>query len=91
MLGSLVFGAIWAVTETRVDLSDQLRLLLLVGFMGGFTTFSSFAFETTQMMNNSGWLVAAGNIVLQNALGIAAVLGGIALGRLLASGIESLA
>ena len=91
VLGSLVFGAIWAVTETRVDLSDQLRLLLLVGFMGGFTTFSSFAFETTQMMNNSGWLIAAGNIVLQNALGIAAVLGGIALGRILASGIESLA
>ena len=91
VLGSLVFGAIWAVTETRVDLSDQLRLLLLVGFMGGFTTFSSFAFETTQLMDNSGWLIAAGNIALQNALGIAAVLGGIALGRLLASGIESLA
>ena len=90
MLGSLVFGAIWAVTETRVDLSDQVRLLLLIGFMGGFTTFSSFAFETTQMMNNSGWLVAAGNIALQNVLGIAAVLGGIALGRLLASGIENL-
>ena len=91
VLGSLVFGAIWAVTETRIDLSDQLRLLLLVGFMGGFTTFSSFAFETTQLMDNSGWLIAAGNIALQNALGIAAVLGGIALGRLLASGIESLA
>ena len=90
MLGSLVFGAIWAVTETRVDLSDQVRLLLLIGFMGGFTTFSSFAFETTQLMNNSGWLVAAGNIALQNVLGIAAVLGGIALGRLLASGIENL-
>ena len=90
MLGSLVFGAIWAVTETRVDLSDQVRLVLLVGFMGGFTTFSSFAFETTQLMNNSGWLVAAGNIALQNVLGIAAVLGGIALGRLLASGIENL-
>ena len=91
VLGSLVFGAIWAVTETRIDLSDQLRLLLLVGFMGGFTTFTSFAFETTQLMDNSGWLIAAGNIALQNALGIAAVLGGIALGRLLASGIESLA
>ena len=90
VLGSLVFGAIWAVTETRVDLSDQVRLLLLIGFMGGFTTFSSFAFETTQLMNNSGWLVAAGNIALQNVLGIAAVLGGIALGRLLASGIENL-
>ena len=90
VLGSLVFGAIWAVTETRVDLSDQVRLLLLIGFMGGFTTFSSFAFETTQLMNNSGWLVAAGNIALQNVLGIAAVLGGIALGRILASGIENL-
>ena len=90
VLGSLVFGAIWAVTETRVDLSDQVRLLLLIGFMGGFTTFSSFAFETTQLMNNSGWLVAAGNIALQHVLGIAAVLGGIALGRLLASGIENL-
>ena len=56
-----------------------------------FTAFSSFAFETTQLMDGSGWLVAAGNVVLQNAPGIAAVLGGIALGRLFASGIESLA
>ena len=59
--------------------------------MDGFTTFSSLAFVTTQLMDDSGWLVAARNILLQNTLGITAVIGGIALGRLLASGIESLA
>ena len=91
VLGSFAFGFIWTVLGAHNGLSTQLRLLLLVGFMGGFTTFSSFAFETTDLFENSGWLVAAGNILLHNLFGIVAVLGGLALGRLLTSLIEGLA
>jgi CrcB protein len=91
VLGSFAFGFIWAVFGAHNGLSAQLRLLLLVGFMGGFTTFSSFAFETTELLENSGWLVAAGNILLHNLFGIVAVLGGLVLGRLLASLIEGMA
>jgi CrcB protein len=55
----------------------------LIGFMGAFTTFSTFAFETGQMLDDSEWLLAAANILLQNVLGIFLVLAGMALGKLI--------
>ena len=91
VLGSFAFGFIWAVVGVHNGPSTQLRLLLLVGFMGGFTTFSSFAFETTKIFDDSGWWLAAANILMQNVFGIAAVISGIALGRLLNSLIEGVA
>tara|TARA_B100000029_G_scaffold313060_1_gene305537 strand:+ start:1205 stop:1612 length:408 start_codon:yes stop_codon:yes gene_type:complete len=91
VLGSFAFGFIWATVGVHNGPSSQLRLLLLVGFMGGFTTFSSFAFETIKLFDESGWWLAAGNILMQNLFGIAAVISGIALGRLLNSLIEGVA
>jgi len=91
VLGSFAFGFIWAVVGVHNGPNTQLRLLLLVGFMGGFTTFSSFAFETTKLFDDSGWWLAAGNILMQNLFGIGAVISGIALGRLLNSLIEGVA
>ena len=81
-LGCLLFGIIWALAEERMIISGQTRLILLVGFMGAFTTFSTFAFETSQMLDDSQWLFAAANLLVQNVLGIALVLLGIAMGRL---------
>jgi CrcB protein len=82
-LGCFLFGVVWALAEERMVISGSTRLIVLAGFMGAFTTFSTFAFETGQLLDDSQWLLAAGNILAQNVLGIALVLVGIALGRLL--------
>jgi CrcB protein len=82
-LGCLLFGIVWSLAEERMLISGQTRIILLIGFMGAFTTFSTFAFETGQMLDDSEWLLAAANILLQNVLGIFLVLAGMALGKLI--------
>ncbi len=49
--------------------------------MGAFTTFSTFAFETAQMLTESEWLRAFGNMAFENVVGIAAVFLGFVIGR----------
>ena len=79
--GCLAFGLLWAIIESRLSISGQLRTIIFVGFFGAFTTFSSFAFETAQLLDESQWLWASANIVLQNVLGLIAMIGGLAIGK----------
>ena len=81
-LGCVLFGCVWTLAEERLVISGETRLVLLVGFMGAFTTFSSYAFETSQLLRDAEWALAATNLVAQNVLGIAGFFVGIALGRL---------
>jgi fluoride exporter len=79
--GCLVFGLLWAFIESRLSISGQLRTIIFVGFFGAFTTFSSFAFETAQLLDESQWLWASANIILQNVLGLVAMVGGLIIGK----------
>ncbi|MEX0776150.1 MAG: fluoride efflux transporter CrcB [Phycisphaeraceae bacterium] len=79
--GCLLFGVVWGLAEYRHVISDDLRPIILIGFMGAFTTFSTFAFETTHMLQGAQWGYAAANIVAQNVLGVIMVLAGFALAR----------
>src|SRR5689334_21872186 len=72
-LGCFLFGLVWMMAEERLLISGQTRFILLTGFMGAFTTFSTFAFETTGFLRDSQWLLAAANLLGQNALGLACV------------------
>lgn len=83
LAGCLAFGFVWALAEERLVISGQTRFLILTGFMGAFTTFSTFAFETSALLRDSEWLLALGNLLAHNVLGVAAVIVGIAVGRLL--------
>ncbi len=81
-LGCFLFGVVWALAEERLVISGETRLVLLVGFMGAFTTFSTYAFETSAMLRDAEWLLAASNLLAHNVLGIACFFVGVALGRL---------
>jgi CrcB protein len=63
---------IWSLA-TRTAMSEEWRIILLVGFLGGFTTFSSFAFHNEQMMMGGQWGALLVNVVVQNVVGVAAV------------------
>lgn len=79
--GCLLFGLLWAALESRAVLTGQTRIIIFLGFFGAFTTFSSFAYETSQMLDESQWVYAAANIVLQNTLGLAAMIAGLTIGK----------
>ncbi|MFA5959806.1 MAG: fluoride efflux transporter CrcB [Tatlockia sp.] len=79
--GSFLMGLLFAVLLERFDgLGSQLRALLLIGFLGGYTTFSSFSLETLNLFESGDWPCAFLNVVLSVTLCIAltwlGVLGG---------------
>lgn len=79
--GSFLFGLIYILAQRKINISQEMRVILLVGFMGAFTTFSTFAFETARMIKSSQWMLACGNVLGQTVLSIAAVGAGALLGR----------
>ncbi len=83
MLGCLLFGAVWGFFENRLLPGSEVRLLVLTGFMGAFTTFSTYMFETAELVKYGQMLMGLLNIVSQSIVGLIFVLAGIALGRLL--------
>jgi CrcB protein len=81
-LGSLAIGLLGAVAESRGLFGPGTRLALFVGLLGGFTTFSSFSFETLQLARGGQWLLAGLNIGTQIIVGLGAVWLGWVLGHL---------
>jgi CrcB protein len=73
LAGCLVFGLLAGWSELRTPLSAEARALLLVGVLGGFTTFSSFGYETFLLLRQGHGLLAALNAGGQVVLGVTAV------------------
>ena len=80
-LGCLLFGLVQGWVEKGGWLSPQQSLITCVGFLGAFTTFSAFAFETQGMIRDSRWGPMVAYILLQNVLGVAFVILGLRLVR----------
>jgi CrcB protein len=76
VVGCLIIGAIAEVGERHGPLSSETRALLIVGFLGGFTTFSAFANETVAVWRSGAVVVAAVNVVLSVVVCVAAVVAG---------------
>lgn len=71
--GCLVIGFLGAVFTGPALVRDEWRFFLLVGLLGGFTTFSTFGFETLALMDDGEWARAGLNLVASNGLGLVAV------------------
>jgi CrcB protein len=79
--GCFAIGLLNPLLLGPLVLREEVRLALLIGLLGGFTTFSTFGWETLSLTNDGDWLAAAGNVVLHNVLGLAAAWGGYQLAR----------
>ena len=83
VLGSFVLGFFLVWTSERVMVDPRWRLLIAVGFCGGYTTFSSYAYETMAYFGQGQWTLMATNFVANNLLACLAVVAGMALARVL--------
>jgi CrcB protein len=81
VVGCLAFGFVVGAIEDRVALGAQLRPFLLVGFLGAFTTFSTFSYESTELLLDRQWWFLAGNAAGQTVVGVAAIIVGLTAGR----------
>ena len=84
--GSFALGFLLALGTERLQLPPEARLLLAVGFLGSFTTFSSFAVESINLWRDAGLWRSLLNIVGNNLVGLSSVVLGAALARWLQSG-----
>lgn len=83
MSGSFLLGITIAVLHDRALLASPQRHFFAVGFLGAYTTFSTFTYESMQLFQNGTVLLGLLNIVGSVVLGLLAVVGGFWLGRLL--------
>jgi CrcB protein len=74
MFGCMLIGVISALITTHYKEHQYLAPFLITGVLGGFTTFSSFAFETHQLLSQKAYLIAIIYVVASNLLGIAAAI-----------------
>ena len=80
--GSFLLGVLGTVAGQKLfPNSEAMRLAFGVGFLGAFTTFSTFTFETDALFSDGAWLTATTNIVASVFVGLVAVRAGIVLAK----------
>ena len=83
IVGCLLAGAIFSLTENRLLISPAFRTVILVGLLGGFTTFSAYGLQTFMLLRDGQIAMATLNVVVSNVVGILMVWVGYGLVRVL--------
>jgi len=86
VLGSFLIGLIQQVGLSTLLIPDTLRLVLAIGVLGGFTTYSSFSYETLKLAETGSWVGASLYVGLTTALCLVCCALGLSLGRVLVEG-----
>lgn len=81
LVGAFLLGAIVGLTEERWDLSEPVRTGIVVGVLGGFTTFSTYMYDVVAHGEDERLLASSALLVLTIGLGLIAMVGGLAVGR----------
>ncbi len=81
IIGCFFIGIISSLAESRIALSGEMRIFLQIGVLGGFTTFSSFGYETFSLIHGGEFFLAIANVLVQITLGFSAVWLGYYLGQ----------
>jgi len=89
LTGCFLFGLVWSLGEGEGMLSREARAIVLAGFLGALTTFSAFAFETAEMLRDGRYAAMAAYLAAQNGLGVVALLGGFAAGRVVCAALAN--
>jgi len=76
VVGCFAFGVVWAFARGR-HLPHGTETVLLVGLLGGFTTYSSFAFQAAEMLQSGRWGAAVSYVPATNVIGLAAIWAGL--------------
>ena len=71
IVGSAIIGIVWSLSEKSI-LPPQIAALLIIGFLGSFTTFSAFSMETINLFRSGHVGTAILNVIMQNALCLSA-------------------
>lgn len=79
--GSFAIGLLVELVARRFNASTEMRLLIVTGFLGGFTTFSAFSLDVISLVERSTTLVGVTYVIASVAVSLAAVFAGLALGR----------
>ncbi|MBA3966650.1 MAG: fluoride efflux transporter CrcB [Nitrospirales bacterium] len=82
ILGCFLIGLLHGLAESRNMLGTDTRIFLFIGVLGGFTTYSTFGFESLALLKDGAMLKASANIILHVFVGLAAVWLGDTLGRM---------
>lgn len=80
--GSLLIGALFAASVERATLPAELRGPVMIGFIGAYTTFSTFMLESWRLVEDGSYVLAIANVGGSLLLGFVAVVGGLLIGRL---------
>lgn len=83
VIGSLFMGFLYVMMIERLSVSPELRAVLLIGFLGSFTTFSTFSMETLSLIEQAELIKAAANIVASVVFCLLATWIGIVIARLI--------
>jgi CrcB protein len=76
LAGCFLLGLLAGLAEDKFLLGPDARLLLMIGFCGAFTTFSTFIFETDGLLREGAWMTALLNVTVSVVLGFALFRGG---------------